>query len=267
MPIFHLTLPAFPIAEGPENPPEAIPERFQERAPDGGPFYVETPDDLADFRGIAEPYNTVTATFFLLIALFWLFHLRGRYRKHPVLTLCLPLLLAGGIGGTLYHGLRSWVGYFLLDVVPIYVLGMVVTVSLWIKIGPNWKHLLGMIGFVSFLQLVGHLKLPKHWAINLSYAFMALLILTPIVFALIRTRFAHAGWVATALVAFAIAWFFRLADNTFWPPILPMGTHWLWHTFGAVSTLALSVYMYRIENITLRVRNASSSESGVRNAE
>lgn len=224
-----------------------IPARFNERAPDRGPYYVETPDDLDNYQGIAEPYNTVTAFFFVLIVLYWVIRLRGRYRQFPMVSICLPLLLAGGIGGTMYHGLRSWVGYFLLDVVPIYFLGAVITIYLWIRIGPKWVHVIGLTVLVCLMQLLGHWQLPKHWAINLSYAFMALMILLPMAVTLFRTRYAHAGWVASALIAFGIAWFFRLADNSFWPPLLPMGTHWLWHTFGAISTLCLSYYVYYLE--------------------
>jgi hypothetical protein len=70
---------------------------------------------------------------------------------------------------------------------------------------------------------------------------------------LLRTRGRHAGWIATALVAFGIAWFCRLVDVKD-PPLLPMGTHWLWHTFGAVTTAALSIYVYQIEGLNLRKR-------------
>src|SRR5262249_26043040 len=100
-------------------------------------------------------------------------------------------------------------------------------------------------------ELFGQLQTSRVWAINISYAGIALIILLPLVVILIRTRFRYAGWVATALVSFGIAWLFRLADS--WePPLLPMGTHWLWHTFGAVTTAALTEYVYRVEGIKLR---------------
>jgi hypothetical protein len=31
-----------------------------------------------------------------------------------------------------------------------------------------------------------------------------------------------------------------------------MGTHWLWHVFGASTTWALSIYVYHIEGMKLR---------------
>src|SRR6185503_18176288 len=113
-------------------------------------------------------------------------------------------------------GLRNWIGFFLMDVIPIWILGLVVSIYWWARLGPRMHHLLTMIGVLAFIQLLGHWQLPAHWAINLSYAMLALLILVPLTIILVRTRCRHAGWVATALVAFAIAWFCRLTDA--WEP-------------------------------------------------
>lgn len=238
-------------------PTPAPDEIAPDRAPDRGPLYTETPPEVGlhqPFPGpVAEPWNTATAFLFVLIVAFWVIRLRGRLRNYPFLAVTLPILLVGGIGGTLYHGLRSWVGYFLMDVLPINVLGLLVSIYFWVRLGPRLWHLLTMLGVLCLLQLLGHWQLPTHYAINLSYALLAMIIVTPLVFVMIRTRFRYAGWIATALVCFAIAWFCRLVDA--WrPPLLPMGTHWLWHTFGAATTLALSEYVYRLEGVSLRKR-------------
>jgi len=226
-----------------------------DRGRDGGPVYTETPAEIRAHQPypglVAEPWNAATAFLFVLVAVFWIVRLRGQLRHYPFLACALPLLLVGGIGGTLYHGLRGWVGFFLMDVIPIYFLGLIVSIYWWVRLGPRVRHLLSMLIVLGFLQLVGMWQLPPHWAINVSYAMLALLILAPLSLVLIRTRGRHAGWVATALVAFAIAWFCRLADA--WDdPLLPMGTHWLWHTFGAATTAALTEYVYLIEGVNLR---------------
>jgi len=234
--------------------PDQAVDPIQQRMADGGPVYVETPADLGQFTGlIAEPWNTASATLFVLIALAWALALWGRYREHPFLTICLPLLATGGIGGVLYHGMRRFRVFFLMDVVPIYLIGLAVTVWLWIRLGPKIRHLIGVIGFLALLQVLAQLQLPKHWAINISYASLAAMIILPLALALMRTRFRHGGWVYSALAFFSIAWICRLADAEVRPPFLPMGTHWLWHVFGALTTAALSVYVYRIEGIPLRV--------------
>src|SRR4051812_23472103 len=47
-----------------------------------GPLYKETPPDpfAPDVAFPAEPWNTVTASFFVLIVLFWAWRLRGQYQ-------------------------------------------------------------------------------------------------------------------------------------------------------------------------------------------
>jgi hypothetical protein len=218
---------------------------------DGGPNYVETPPDLERFAGsIAEPWNTGSAALFVLIPIIWAWLLRGRYRETPFLVVCLPILATGGIGGVLFHGLRSAAFYRFLDVIPIYLLGFSVSVWLWIRLGPKLRHLLGMIAFLALLQSLAVFRLTIHWAINISYATLAALVLIPLILALVRTRFRHAGWVYSAVAFFAIALLCRGIDPIR-PPLLPMGTHWLWHTFGALTAASLSVYVYRIEKVPL----------------
>lgn len=225
------------------------------RGPDGGPLYTETPAEMKaglPFSGsVAEPWNAATAFLFVLIVVYWAGRLRGRLKHHPFLVVSLPLLFVGGVGGTLYHGLRNWVGFFLMDVLPIYLLGLIVSVYWWIRLGPRVRHLLAMVVVLAFLQLLGQWQLPTPWAIQLSYAMLAMLIIVPLALVMIRTRARHWQWVATSFACFGIAWFFRIAD-TLDPPLLPMGTHWLWHTFGAATTFALAEYVYKIEGVNLK---------------
>lgn len=228
--------------------------KLADRLPDGGPRYKETPRDPWSVQ-VAEPWNAVTASLFVVIVLAWAVRLRGRFRQFPFITACMPILLAGGIGGTLYHAFRTQRAYFLLDVIPIQLLGGGAAVYLTIRLGRTLG--LAKVVFVSIGVLVCFLVLNgvlfrslrptnPNLTVNLSYASLALILLLPLLVVLIRTRFRHVGWVAAALASFGHAWFCRLADNT--PYVdLPMGTHWLWHTYGALTTWFLVEYFYRIE--------------------
>ncbi|MEZ6139663.1 MAG: hypothetical protein R3B84_03745 [Zavarzinella sp.] len=237
--------------------------RSEMRAPDWGPYYVETPEDLTSFRGIAEPWNAVSAALFVLIVIFWVVRIWGRFRQFPFLTVCMPILLVGGIGGTIYHGTRSHYAYFLMDVVPINLLGLAVSIFMWVKLAPRWYHLLGMIAVVFFMQMLGHWQLPRPWAINLSYALLALAILIPILLTLIKTSFFGWRWIVSALAAFVIGWFARIADYAE-PPPLPMGTHWVWHTFGAITTMFIAQYLYQVEGRAAKnMKKISEAESAV----
>jgi hypothetical protein len=279
---------------------------------DRGPRYTETPADpyAPDAPLIAEPWNAVTASFFIFIAAWWMWRLRARWRDFPFLMACLPILLAGGIGGTLYHGLRTERAYFLLDVVPIQLLALAgsvfIAITLWGR--HRWLAILGavglnlgfaaaisvrvqdempinvkavnavlwLLGFLFVLQfrpriqrklwnVCGMLSMAfpvyvgtsiflftrfgkenPHLAVNLNYAALATLVVLPIAVRLILTKFRHGSWFTAGLVAFAIAWFFRLVDQNM-GIYLSHGTHWLWHTFGAISTALVIEYFYRVE--------------------
>jgi len=220
---------------------------------DGGPRYTETPIDpyATDAPAVAEPWNAVTAALFVVIAVVWLVRLRGRYAAYPFLTSTLPILLVGGIGGTLYHGYRTrWI-YFILDVGPIQLLALAgavfLAIRLWNRRG--WLYLFGALGVYTGLgALLFVLVLPRsrQVAVSLNYLALATVILLPMVLLLIKTHFRHGCWVVAGFVSFAIAWFFRTWDERA-GVYLPMGCHWLWHTFGAGAVAFVIEFYYRVE--------------------
>ena len=235
---------------------------MKDRMPDRGPRYTETPADpyAPDAPYIAEPWNAVTASFFIWIVVAWAWRLRGRYREYPFLMCCMPILLAGGIGGTLYHATRVSVIYFLLDVIPISLLGLAGSICMAFRYFGRrklWILPVVIVVYIAcnqlFFTVVG--PISSTLRINLSYASLAVLILTPIALVLIRTRFRHGGWVVAGVLSFVIAWFFRLVDRE--PEMvahLTMGTHWLWHTFGALTTIFIVEYFYLVEGEKAQVK-------------
>ena len=238
--------------------PDPTSTRLPARLPDGGPWYKETPADPAAFHAqLAEPYNTVTATLFVLIAVFWMGRLWGRFARYPFVTICLPVLLAGGVGGTLYHATRADRLYFLLDVIPIQILGAAGSVFLTFRLAARVGYLrvlaysVGLVAVFVALNAVVIRAIPlpagvPNLRVNMHYATLALVLLVPMGVVLVRTKFRYAGWVAGGLASFGIAWFCRLVDGGT-RDVLPMGTHWLWHTFGAVTTFAIAQYFYLLE--------------------
>jgi hypothetical protein len=241
------------------------------RLPDGGPRYIETPPDpqAPDAPFVAEPWNTVTASFFIWIALVGLWRLWGRYRDYPFATCCLPILLAGGIGGTLFHATRTSRFFFLLDVIPISLLGLAGAVYMAYQLVGRRRIwlLFFLILFYAFINRVFFSALGpmnRQLSINLSYASLAVVVLTPVLLVLWRMRFRHAGWIVGGLVSFAIAWFFRLVDQ-YSGEYLIMGSHWLWHTFGAICTALVIEYFYKVEGESV-VKPQQTAETSVSDA-
>ena len=195
----------------------------------------------------------MTASLFIWIVVAWAWRLRGRYRDYPFLICCMPILLAGGIGGTLYHATRVSVVYFLLDVIPISLLGLAGSIYMSFRYFGRrrlWILPAAVVFYIVCNRILFSAVGPisSQLRVNMSYATIAVLVLTPIALVLIRTRFRHGGWVVAGLISVVIAWFFRLVDRE--PDMvahLSMGTHWLWHTFGAITTALIVEYFYLVE--------------------
>jgi hypothetical protein len=225
---------------------------------DGGPRYTETPTDPygPGAPRLAEPWNAATALLFVAIVIAWAWRLRGRYARYPFLCCCMPVLFVGGVGGALYHGLRTSRTFLLMDVIPISALGLAGSVFLALRLSRRWAwvYVLGtLLIFTGVNVLLFRLVGPqsRQLTISLFYVSLAALILTPIGLTLVRSRFRHGGWVVSGLVSFAIALFFRWLDAKIRVLLLgeylPMGSHWLWHTFGAITTVLIVEYFYRVE--------------------
>jgi hypothetical protein len=241
----------------------------KDRMPDRGPRYTETPADpyASDAPFIAEPWNAVTASLFIWIGLVWPWRLRGRFKNYPFLVCCMPIFLAGGIGGTLYHGTRSSAVWFLLDVIPISLLGL--AGALYMAFRFLGRRQLWMLPALVVLYIVCNQilfsavgRISSQLRINLSYASLAVLILIPVGMVLWSTRFRHGGWVVAGIISFVFAWIFRLVDRD--PDMvahMPMGTHWLWHTFGAITTLLMVEYFYLVEGETTKQQNQGMKTS------
>jgi hypothetical protein len=220
-----------------------VPDYGSERLDDLGPRYVET-----DFsRVIVEPCNAFTALLFVAIVVYWVWRIRGRFRQHPFVSLSLPVLLVGGIGGTIYHAFRRHSLFFYLDVIPIGLLVVMGSIYLWIRLRPRVWHMFVLAAIILTFPMLFVLHVETHVAIVIHYALLALLILIPVAIVLVRTQWRHFNLIKLTLVTFAIALLFRYLDPVSYRLMPGIGTHWLWHIFGAITTLVLAEYFYRLE--------------------
>lgn len=213
-----------------------------QRPPDGGTIYAET--NLQ--HTFPEPLNAITSCFFLGIAIYWTIKLWGNFKNYPFLSYCLVLLYIGGIGGTTYHSLRQWRIFIMMDWMPIMLLCVSAGVYFLTKM-VKWYYAVLLVAAyivfqVCFRQMVTTSN-PQLF-ININYALMAALVLLPVLAYLISSKFNHGKWVGLALIAFIIALTFRIADKWEW---LATGTHFLWHSFGAIASFCMFNYIYLVQ--------------------
>jgi hemolysin III len=213
---------------------------------DGGPLYRET--DLHSW--IAEPFNALTALPFLFLAIYWRRKLLKLRPEPSVLLFCLAMLAVGGVGGTLFHAFRASRFFYLLDILPIALIGLTLSGYLWhVVTRLSWAPVpVAFLGIAAQRDTLS--SLPRQIAITASYGILAILIVTPLAILLWRRRFADGKLLLGSVVLFGAAIGFRALDIQ---PIawLPMGTHWLWHVFSCLSITLLIAYIVRSTTFTL----------------
>lgn len=209
---------------------------------DGGLIYRETSLD----HTIVEPWNAFSSLAFLVPAFYFLFVLKGRYRENGFLVFfCSPLLILGGLGSTFYHAFRASFWLLLMDVLPILVLTLGVSIYFWWGIFRK-KHWI----LVVFLLFSGffygfRMVFDGQDLISANYFLRGTLLFLPCLLFLFKTN--YKGWLSflLAVFIFSIALTFRYLDNKISYPA--MGTHFLWHICCAWGAFYLGRYIIIIQ--------------------
>jgi len=207
---------------------------------DGGPIYFES--DFSAF--IAEPWNMASALVFILIAGYWIYKSAPQRQKTPFVFYASILLLIGGIGGSLYHGFRNSSLTLLMDWLPILLLVLAAAVYFLKFTTGSWKASILAVIILFFLEFVNWNFAPVRLNNNISYALMAIMVLIPTYLVLVKVN--YKGWrdILLAFVSFTLTLIFRIYDRD---GLLPMGTHFLWHSFGAVATFFMFRFVWNLE--------------------
>jgi len=224
---------------------------------DSGPLYHEFhPDSL-----IKEPWNAISSLFFLVPDIFWLWKLRGQYRKYLMITLLLPLLFLNGIGSTLYHAFRSSQLALLLDWMPAFIMNLLLAWYMWKKVmNRPVISIFVVLGFylLAILSVFSMATYFKEMSANIGYLFIGLSFLLPSMIFLWRTNFYKWYLLLISFVLLGTALLFRSLDyptpNPF-PELLPQGTHFLWHITSALAVFSLGYYLMFIQNLNPKKLN------------
>lgn len=216
--------------------------------PDGGPVYRET-TDLSLF--IVEPWNAYSSLTFLIPAFIFLWQLRGQYAKYAFLVyFCSPMLILGGLGSTFFHAFRTSTWLLVMDVLPIVLLTVGISIWMWLKVLPKKMLVLPIfIAFIGLTVLSGYF-LNGQDRISAGYFVRGVMLFLPCFLFLRKTHFRYSQFFFGAVLFFILALVFRFADEKTSISFMPWGTHWLWHVSTAVGGYFLGVYLIRNTKIT-----------------
>lgn len=226
---------------------------------DGGGLYAET--NLHNF--IVEPWNALSSLLFLIPAIYWFLRIKGNVKDNLFIAWCVPLLLLGGTGSTLFHAFRSSNWLMQLDVLPIVILTLSVGAFLWHKLVKKWYITLAIVALSFTLRKLasGFGFFPGQGA-NISYAISGITIFLPALIILYRTRYFKVISLIASVILFGAGLFFRAADM-WYTDTLPIGTHFLWHACTAAGAYFLADYLYHLHH---RLRLTEETEAGAETA-
>lgn len=206
---------------------------------DSGPIYKET----LMGRLPVEPFNTYSNLLFLLFISYFALKVYRNPKQHLFLAWAIPVIFIGFVGGTLYHGTRSAEIWLYMDWVPIMVLCLAATIYFICKTTPSVLYrTLWIIATFGLNIGIRMLPIPKGLSISIGYTVTAIAVLLPLFAYCYKRNWYKLYLLCLAVGSFILAISCRIADKRF--DILPMGSHWLWHSFGAIAVYFLMRYIY-----------------------
>jgi hemolysin III len=211
---------------------------------DGGPVYAET--NLRFL--IVEPWNSISSLTFLIPAIWLMSKIEWKIKEYPFLSFCAFLLSLGGFGSAIFHGFRVSPLFIFLDVFPIIILNIAISIFFWYKVLQSIIKILGIVLIMIISRLtIQWLQISNHDKINFGYFISGIFIFVPIAILLIKTKGYQGLWIFLGFFSLLIALFFRKIDALD-PPLFSIGTHWLWHIFcssGAFFIAKYTLYIYQ----------------------
>jgi len=216
-----------------------------DRLIDGGPYYAET----LMGRFPVEPWNASSNLIFLFLVILFAFKTKLNFKEHPFTVCALPVLFVGFIGGTMYHATRSHRVWLLLDFLPIAILTLSSSVYFWKNITGKLLSgiLLGIAPVAIVRGVMSATTLPILIKISFGYTMLAVSVILPALLVCRKFGWKNFKLLILAISSFVIGIFFRYADTGFGEPLLPFGTHFIWHLAGGAATWALMEFVVRFE--------------------
>lgn len=209
---------------------------------DSGPIYQETL--VAHDHFLAEPWNAISSLAIVLPAIYWAIKLqKHQVRDFLFMWYCIPLLILGGTGSTLYHGFRNSEWLLLLDVLPTAIMTLSIGVLFWFRYLKNWYVTIGLFALSFIIRYFIYQVVSDHTATNIAYFVTGILIFLPILLYLKRNNWLGLKWIVLSVLFLVLSLVFREIDRRGIFD-LEMGTHFLWHLLSGVGAFYLARFLY-----------------------
>ncbi len=206
----------------------------------------------ADFW--AEPFNALTNVAFILAAIVGFFVAKNHNRLDFVNGLLIALAATIGIGSFLFHTYANeWAMW--ADMIPIAILAVIyIAVSVRSFFNKSWLGV-AIVAVLFFAASYGILffinTLPANsiaW-LNGSHIYAPVLLgLLAMSFSLFFIKHKATNLMLMATITFIISLAFRTMDKTICE-ILPLGTHFLWHSLNGlmIGLLLVAIIKYGVK--------------------
>lgn len=215
---------------------------------DNGPFYNEFIHESC----VHEPWNAYSSLSFFIPICFWIWKLKGNYRKHLIIVILLPFLFLNGLGSTLFHAFRSSTFLHMLDWMPASAMSIVLTSYFWMQIIKKWYFAILLVMGCYTVSILTQLALFdveefRSIAPNIGYLFVGFTLFIPIYLLLRKNRFRQVKYILATVLFLILALLFRSLDYPTPNPFnwLPQGTHFLWHIFSSFAVFSLGFFIYK----------------------
>lgn len=201
----------------------------------------------------AEPINALSNLAFIIAAFIayraWASHPHTTLRNSFDMLMLSVILAVIGVGSALWH-IFADAHTLLLDVIPIVLFMNIYLIASSIRLlGFRWWQALYLFAVFQGLNIASEIYLPRNVLNGTILYIPAYLILA---FIVVKSK-ARApkiyGFMRNALLLWSVSLVFRTVDRI-WCDIVPIGTHFLWHTFNACVLLWLLLAL--INNFTLK---------------
>lgn len=213
----------------------------------------------------AEPLNVLSSFFFIFVAvrIYRYYHRdedlarKWMWDVHALTTLCFLI----GVNSVIFHAYPTQTTE-LMDTIPIVMFIMIYFSSVLFRIGHcNWfQGAICMVAFTGFSYFLVH-QFPQALNDSIGYLSSMIALIVVAIHLYLQRRPSSQHFMLAAIVG-VCSLFCRAIDHAICP-MLPIGSHFLWHTLNATLLYILLRQIIRNVNREARLKRMAGDSSAI----